>query len=93
MMPILDLIIVAYLPNEKDIIVDRAIYALTQIVYPRDRIRINIVYNTPKPIEPLETELREMCYKYPHMRVIKVPGSKSKADNLNYFFTLDTGAE
>src|SRR6266516_4770049 len=46
---VLDLIIVAYLPNEKDIIMDRAHYALENIVYPRDKIRINIVYNTPRP--------------------------------------------
>lgn len=29
----------------------------------------------------------------PLLRVIKVIGSKSKADNLNFFFTLDTGAD
>ncbi|KAF2090792.1 glycosyltransferase family 2 protein [Saccharata proteae CBS 121410] len=92
-LPILDLLIVAYLPNEKDIIMDRAIHALTKIVYPADRIRINLLYNTPKPIEPLETELRELSYKYSQCRVIKVPNSTSKADNLNYFFTLDTGAD
>ena len=90
---ILDLLIVAYLPNEKDIIMDRAIYALEQIVYPRDKIRINILYNTPKPIEPLETELHQLTQRYPHARVIKVPGSTSKADNLNYFFTLNTGSD
>lgn len=90
---ILDLLIVAYLPNEKDIIMDRAIYALEQIVYPRDKIRINILYNTPKPMEPLETELHQLTQRYPHARVIKVPGSTSKADNLNYFFTLNTGSD
>ncbi|KAF2141711.1 glycosyltransferase family 2 protein [Aplosporella prunicola CBS 121167] len=91
--PILDLLVVAYLPNEKDIIMDRAMHALTRVVYPVDRIRINILYNTPKPIEPLETELRELCLKHSQLRVIKVPNSTSKADNLNYFFSLDTGAD
>jgi hypothetical protein len=86
------LIIVAYLPNERDIIMDRVNYLCTKIIYPVDRIRINCVYNTPIPIEPLETELRELQEKYSQLRLIKVPGSKSKADNLNYFFTLDTGA-
>lgn len=92
-LPILDLIIVAYLPNEQDIIMDRAIYALEQIDYPRERIRINILYNTPKPIEPLETELHQLPLQYAHVRIIKVPNSTSKADNLNYFFTLDTGSD
>ncbi|KAF1988521.1 glycosyltransferase family 2 protein [Aulographum hederae CBS 113979] len=90
---ILDVVIVAYLPNEKDIIMDRIHYALDEIVYPRDKIRINIVYNTPKSIEPLETEMQDMMLSFPHLRVIKVPNSTSKADNLNYFFTLNTGAD
>jgi cellulose synthase/poly-beta-1,6-N-acetylglucosamine synthase-like glycosyltransferase len=90
---VLDLIIVAYLPNEQDIIMDRALYALKQIDYPSDKIRINILYNTPRSIEPLETELHELPLKYPHARVIKVPNSTSKAENLNYFLTLDTGSD
>lgn len=90
---VLDLLIVAYLPNEQDIIMDRALYALEQIDYPRDKIRINILYNTPNTIEPLETELHQLTKKYSHARVIKVPNSTSKADNLNYFFTLDTGSD
>lgn len=92
-LPILDIIIVAYLPNEKDIIMDRATYALEQIDYPSDKIRINIVYNTPKAIEPLESELHQLPFRYPHARIIKVPNSTSKADNLNYFLTLDTGSD
>jgi cellulose synthase/poly-beta-1,6-N-acetylglucosamine synthase-like glycosyltransferase len=90
---ILDLLIVAYLPNEKDIIMDRALYALEQIDYPRDKIRINILYNTPTPMEPLETELHHLMETHSHARVFKVPNSTSKADNLNYFFTLDTGSD
>lgn len=92
-LPIIDLIIVAYLPNERDIIMDRVNYLCTKVVYPIDRIRINCVYNTPIAIEPLETELVQLQTKYSQLRVHKVPGSKSKADNLNYFFTLDTGAD
>ncbi|CAN9184118.1 unnamed protein product [Alternaria alternata] len=92
-LPIIDLLIVAYLPNEQDIIMDRALYALEQIDYPSNRIRINILYNTPKAIEPLESELAALPQRFPHARVIKVPNSTSKADNLNYFFTLDTGSD
>ena len=92
-LPIMDIVIVAYLPNEQDIVKDQVNYALDELVYPRDRLRINLVYNTPMPIEPLESELREMEQMNPLLKVIKVFGSKSKADNLNYFLTLDTGAE
>jgi len=64
---ILDLIIVAYLPNEKDIIMDRALYALEKIKYPEHLIRINILYNTPHSIEPLESQLFELTEVYSHV--------------------------
>lgn len=89
----LDLIIVAYLPNEKDIIMDRVHYALEEIRYPKDKITINVVYNTPNPIEPLETELRELEAQNFNLRVVNVPNSTSKAHNLNYFLSLDTGSD
>ena len=91
-LPIIDLVIVAYLPNEQDIVKDQVLYALEELVYPVERLRVNLVYNTPYPIGPLETELRDMEHVYPQLRVEKVFGSKSKADNLNHFLTLDTGA-
>lgn len=72
---------------------DRVHYALDEIVYPRDRIRINLVYNTPRPIEPLEMELQDLALRKSHFRNIKVLGSTSKADNLNYFFSVDTGSD
>ena len=80
---------VAYLPNEAEIIMDRVHYALDEIVYPREKIKINLVYNTPIPIEPLETELSNLALRKACFRSIKVPGSTSKADNLNYFFSLN----
>lgn len=84
---------VAYLPNEAEIIMDRVRYALDEIRYPPDRMRINLVYNTPLPIEPLETELSNLALRLSHFRSIKVPGSTSKADNLNYFFRLNTESD
>ncbi|CAD0092361.1 unnamed protein product [Aureobasidium mustum] len=41
-LPIIDLIIVAYLPNEQDIVKDQVSYALDELVYPRDKLRINL---------------------------------------------------
>lgn len=92
-LPTIDIIIVAYLPNEQDIIRDQILYAVEELQYPRDKLRINLVYNTPKPIEPLESELHTLGEKIPNLRVIKVPGSKSKADNLNHFFTLENSSD
>ena len=84
---------VAFLPNEKDIIMDRLHYALNEISYPASKIRINLIYNTPVPIEPLETELQDLTLSYNQLRIIKVPGSKSKAYNLNYFLSLRTDSD
>ena len=84
---------VAYLPNEQEIIMDRVHYALDEIQYPKHRIRVNLIYNTPYPIEPLETSLQDLARRKHHFRVFKVPGSKSKADNLNYFFSLKTDSD
>ena len=72
---------------------DRIRYALEEIAYPSERIKINLVYNTPLPIEPLETELRNLALTKPHFRSVKVPGSTSKAENLNYFFSLKTKSD
>ena len=72
---------------------DRIHYALDEIKYPTHRFRVNLVYNTPHAIEPLETELQSLTHKRSHFRVFKVPGSKSKADNLNYFFSLRTDSD
>ncbi|KAF2772414.1 hypothetical protein EJ03DRAFT_266780 [Teratosphaeria nubilosa] len=93
-LPILDMVMVAYLPNEKDIVVGQIMYALEELQYPKDKLRINLVYNTPRPIEPVETELRQLADQYQQLHVIKVPNSTSKADNLNHFFSLKaTGAD
>lgn len=89
----LDINIVAYLPNEQDIILDRIYYMLEKVVYPRDKLCINVLYNTPYPIEPLESEMHNLALKHPELRVFKVPNSKSKADNINFYCSLDTGAD
>lgn len=39
----LDIVTIAYLANEKDIIMDRMLYAMNKIIYPRDKIDIRIV--------------------------------------------------
>lgn len=72
---------------------DRVYYALDEIAYPADKIRINLVYNTPLPIEPLESKLQQLEVHRSHFRLIKVPGSTSKADNLNYFLSLKTHSD
>jgi len=89
----LDVCFVAYLPNEQDIILDRIHYLLDKIVYPKNKLRIIILYNTPYPIEPLESHMRDLATKHSQLSIIKVPNSKSKADNLNYYCSLETFAD
>ena len=52
--------------------------------------RLALVYNTPRPIEPCETQLRALAAEYDQLTVIKVQNSTSKADNLNHFFSINT---
>ncbi|KIX09243.1 uncharacterized protein Z518_00322 [Rhinocladiella mackenziei CBS 650.93] len=89
----LDICFVAYLPNEQDIILDRISYLLAKIVYPKEKLRIIMLYNTPYPIEPLESQMHDLALKHSQLKVIKVPHSKSKADNLNYYCSLETFAD
>ena len=41
-LPVIDIVIVAYLPNEQDIVKDQVFYALDELVYPRNKLRINL---------------------------------------------------
>ncbi len=91
--PLIDVILVAYLPNEQEIIMKQIRYALTKIDYPIDRVMINVVYNTPKPIEHVEKEMRDLEQIHSNLRIIKVPKSSSKAENINHFLTLPSKGE
>ncbi len=68
-------------------------YALRELNYPANRMTINVCYNTPYPIEPVETELRDLAKERSNLRIVKVPKSTSKADNINHFLTLESKGE
>ncbi|CDS82347.1 uncharacterized protein SPSC_03166 [Sporisorium scitamineum] len=91
--PLIDVVLVAYLPNEQEIIMRQVKYALRELNYPANRMTINVCYNTPYPIEPVETELRELAKERSNVRIVKVPKSTSKADNINHFLTLESKGE
>lgn len=40
-LPVMDLVMVAYLPNEKDIVVGQVMYALEELKYPKEKLRIS----------------------------------------------------
>ncbi|MEO1561598.1 MAG: glycosyltransferase family 2 protein, partial [Cyanobacteria bacterium J06632_19] len=82
-------IIAAYLPNEKDIIVETLQHFLFNLKYPCE-YEIILAYNTPRRLE-IETQLEAMTQHFSCLRVIKVEGSTSKAENLNAAINVASG--
>ncbi len=85
----ISVIIAAYLPNEKDLIIDTLKHFLIYVKYPSD-YEIILVYNTPKTLE-VENDIQVMSQQFPYLKVMKVEGSRSKAENLNTGITLASG--
>ncbi|PWN42875.1 hypothetical protein IE81DRAFT_289570, partial [Ceraceosorus guamensis] len=83
--PFFDIVVVAYLPNEADIILKQMRYIIRQLRYSASRFNLMVVYNTPKPMEALEAEMQALAGRYDNVQVHKVLGSKSKCDNVNYY--------
>ncbi|KAL1526054.1 hypothetical protein AB1Y20_020875 [Prymnesium parvum] len=74
-----------YLPNEQVILRDTMTHILEKIEYPQP-FELVLCYNTPKPLA-IEDELAQMDGKVFDngriLRVLRVEGSRSKAENLN----------
>jgi len=82
-------LIAAYLPNEQDLIIE-TLQAVLSVNRPKDGLEVILAYNTPVDL-PIEAELRRMEAIYPEIRVLRVEGSESKAENLNTAIDLATG--
>ncbi len=83
-------IVVAYLPNELEVIEDTLENILLNVDRPVDGIEVILVYNTPH-MEDLELRLRQWVVKYPELILANAYNSRSKSENLNYAFGLATG--
>ncbi|POM24917.1 Beta-monoglucosyldiacylglycerol synthase [Actinomadura rubteroloni] len=81
-------IICAYLPNEAATIVD-TVESFLRVDYP-GQLDIVLAYNTPRPL-PVEDALREIARRDPRLVLLPVPGSTSKAQNLNAAITQVRG--
>lgn len=77
--PTASAIIAAYLPNEADSIV-ATVRAFQAVDYPG--LQVVLAYNTPRDL-PVEEELRRIAALDPTLELMRVPGSRSKADNVN----------
>jgi len=75
-----------YMPNEKAILPATVQHIIEKIEYPQP-FDLILCYNSPKPVEPAESEwaaLNGHVYENGRtLRVMKIEGSKSKAENLN----------
>jgi cellulose synthase/poly-beta-1,6-N-acetylglucosamine synthase-like glycosyltransferase/DNA-binding response OmpR family regulator len=73
-------VIVAYLPNEAATILDTVTTVLSQD-YPGE-LQVILAYNTPQHL-PIEETLADLASRDPRLLLLRVPGSTSKAQNIN----------
>lgn len=83
-------LVAAYLPNEQDIILETLEHVLLNVLRPPGGLEVILAYNTPTDL-PVEQELAKLAQLYPELRLLRVEGSRSKAENLNAAFELVTG--
>ncbi|MET9831372.1 glycosyltransferase [Streptomyces sp. NPDC006385] len=81
-------VIAAYLPNEAATIVD-TVESFLRLDYPGD-LEIVLAYNTPHPL-PVEDTLRQIARRDRRFVLLPVPGSTSKAQNINAAVTRVRG--
>jgi len=81
-LPFVSVIVVAYLPNEQDIILETLEHWLTQVEKPVRGWEVILAYNTPTRL-PVEAQLEELSRRFPELILLPVQGSTSKAENLN----------
>jgi cellulose synthase/poly-beta-1,6-N-acetylglucosamine synthase-like glycosyltransferase len=89
-LPRCSLIVVAYLPNEQNIIVDTLKHILMVVEKPKDGLEVILAYNTPVQL-PIEDDLKHLAYLHPELRLLFVEASRSKAENLNAALKIVTG--
>lgn len=82
-----------YLPNEQHILKGTVTHIMENLEYPEPFLLI-LCYNTPKPLAAEQELLPALeATRWPHgrtLRVLKVEGSHSKAENLNACLPLIT---
>lgn len=86
--PAASAIIPAYLPNEAATIRE-TVRAFLAVDYPGP-LQVILAYNTPHDL-PVEVELRRMAAADPRFVPIRVPDSRSKAQNVNAALQVVTG--
>jgi cellulose synthase/poly-beta-1,6-N-acetylglucosamine synthase-like glycosyltransferase len=76
------LLVAAYLPNERDVILDTVQHLTTQLDHPSYRTEVILAYNTPEAMPELEAQLRELSAFNASFTAVRIEGSTSKAQNI-----------
>ncbi len=82
-LPSCSLIVAAYLPNEQSIILETLNYILDTMQRPEAGFELVLAYNTPIDLPQIEAELVDLAARNPELKLLRVEGSRSKAENLN----------
>lgn len=88
--PAVTAIVVAYLPNEQDIILTTINHLLDSIDVPSEKLQVILAYNTPEDL-PVERDLQHLAMSDPRLLLLRVEGSQSKAENINAALPYITG--
>ncbi len=83
------IIVSAYLPNEKHIILDTIEHILTNVSCPGN-LKVILAYNTDQDL-PVESQLEQLSHRNGHLEVLRVDGSSRKAANMNSAIQCATG--
>ncbi|MBW4482642.1 MAG: glycosyltransferase family 2 protein [Tildeniella torsiva UHER 1998/13D] len=83
-------LVAAYLPNEQGLIVETLQHLLAHIERPADGLEIILAYNTPVDL-PIEAELHQLARHHSELTILRVEGSRSKAENMNAALDIATG--
>ncbi|HEY9617498.1 MAG TPA: glycosyltransferase family 2 protein [Microcoleaceae cyanobacterium] len=89
-LPRCSFLVAAYLPNEQDIILETLQHILHTVQRPAAGLELILAYNTPTDLA-IEDELRSLTLLHPELRLLRVEGSHSKAENLNAALDIVTG--
>jgi cellulose synthase/poly-beta-1,6-N-acetylglucosamine synthase-like glycosyltransferase len=84
------ILVAAYLPNEQDIILETLRHIFETVHRPNGGLEVILAYNTPTNL-PVEADLHLLAEAHPELRLLRVEGSRSKAENLNAALALVTG--
>ena len=89
-LPACTAIIAAFLPNEQGIILDTIRHMLERVDVPPDSFQVILAYNTPEALA-VEDDLMGIAGRDPRLLLLRVEGSRSKAENVNAALGAATG--